>query len=104
MTKRIVAACIAATLISFGTGCLGVATPAVGILITNVKFAGDAEGPVGTKEGKACARSVLGLVADGDASIQAAAKNGGIRNVTSVDHESKWTLIFGEFCTIVRGT
>jgi len=83
---------------------MGVASPAIGILSTNVKWAGDAEGPIGTKEGKACARSILTLVADGDASIAAAAKNGGIRNVTSVDHETTWTLIFGEFCTIVRGT
>jgi hypothetical protein len=86
------------------TGCMGVASPAMGILITDVHFAGDAEGEVGTKEGKSCATSVLALVASGDASIEAAARAGGITNVTSVDHHSKWTLIFGEFCTIVRGT
>lgn len=104
MTKRILAASIAIAILSLTTGCLGVATPAMGIFATNVKWAGDAEGPVGSKKGKACARSILGLVADGDASIETAAENGKIRNVTSVDYETTWTLLFGEICTIVRGT
>ena len=43
---------------------------------------------------------VPALVADGDASIEAAARDGGVTNVTSVDHETKWMPI----CTIVRGT
>lgn len=88
----------------FATGCMGVATPAMGVLITDVKWAGHGEGAQGSKTGKACATSILALVASGDASIEAAMKNGGITNLTSVDHESKWTLIFGEYCTIVHGS
>ena len=95
---------ITVLVVSLGTGCLGVASPAIGILVTDVKWAGHAGGKVGTKEGRACAKSVLALVASGDASIETAAKNGGITNVTSVDHETTWTLLFGEICTIVRGT
>ena len=36
--------------------------------------------------------------------VEAAAEAGGITDVMSVDHESRWLLIFGEYCTIVRGT
>jgi hypothetical protein len=86
------------------TGCMGVATPAMGLLITDVQFDGQAQGALGTKEGKACATSVLALVSSGDASIAAAAKAGGITKVMSVDHHTKWTLLFGEYCTIVRGS
>jgi len=86
------------------TGCMGVATPAMGILITDVRWDGQANGALGTKEGKACATSVLALVSSGDASIEAAAKAGGITKVMSVDHQTKWTLLFGEYCTIVRGS
>ena len=86
------------------TGCMGVASPAMGILITDVRWDGQASGALGTKEGKACATSILALVSSGDASIEAAAKAGGITKVMSVDHHTKWTLLFGEYCTIVRGS
>jgi hypothetical protein len=60
---------------------------------------------VGAKEGTSCAQSVLGLVATGDASIKAAAKNGGITRIDSVDHYTRNIVgILGEFCTIVRGS
>jgi hypothetical protein len=56
------------------------------------------------KEGKACADSILGLVARGDASVRAAKKNGGITEVTSVDHSARNFLnIVGQWCTLVRG-
>jgi len=87
------------------TGCLGVASPVTGILVTgNVAWDGHANGKLGTKEGEACAKSYLTLFATGDASIKTAAANGGITNVMSVDHRTQWILIYGEYCTIVRGT
>jgi hypothetical protein len=56
------------------------------------------------KEGKACAESILGLLARGDASVRAAKQNGGITEVTSVDHSARNFLnIVGEWCTLVRG-
>lgn len=85
-------------------GCISVGTPAVGVLMTNVTWDGDAEGAMGSREGRACARSIFGLVADGDASIKAAAANGGITRVTRVDHHTNNLLgIIGEYCTIVGG-
>lgn len=86
-------------------GCMSVASPGIGVLFTDVKWNGDAQGPLGTKEGKACLQTILGLIAQGDASIEAAAKAGGVKSVSSVDHSTKNMLgIIGEYCTIVRGS
>jgi hypothetical protein len=86
------------------SGCIAVWTPAQGLLFTEVRGPIAAQGAIGAKEGKACAQSILGLIAQGDASIAAAAKAGGITNVTTVDHYSRNILgIIGDFCTVVRG-
>jgi hypothetical protein len=61
------------------------------------------DNPVGSKVGKACAKNTLGLFATGDASIAAAAKNGGITQVATVDVVSEPGLFVGQFCTIVTG-
>ena len=54
--------------------------------------------------GRATAKSVLGLVGVGDASIQAAMENGDITNVWYVDYEAKNYLgIYATFTTIVYG-
>ena len=87
------------------TGCMTVYSPAIGILFTDVKGPIDAGSSVGSKEGEACAESILGLVARGDASIKAAAKNGRITKIASVDHRTENLMgIVGRFCTIVRGS
>jgi hypothetical protein len=89
------------------TGCAYTTrAPLTGFLYTNVKD-GDSPGPAAapTKTGRACANSILGLVAKGDASIEAAAQQGGISTISYVDHESKvYVLVYAEYCTIVRGT
>jgi len=85
-------------------GCQPVAAPAIGILYLNVKGPIAATDLTGTREGRACAQSIMGLVATGDASIEAAKRAGGIEQVAWIDHESTSTLgIIGEFCTIVHG-
>ena len=68
-------------------------------------------GPVDTgsasgasRDGRACASNILGIVATGDASIAAAKRNGGIASVASVDHDSMSVLgVYSRFCTIVAG-
>lgn len=86
------------------SGCIGVATPAAGGIYTEVKWDGGVAEKVGSKEGKACAQSILTLVASGDASIKTAAANGGIKEITAVDHETTNLLgIIGTYCTVVRG-
>lgn len=61
--------------------------------------------PPGPKTGKACATSILGAVALGDASIRKAMTNGGITKVSTVDTDSFSVLgIYAQFCTVVHGS
>ncbi|WP_220092225.1 TRL-like family protein [Helicobacter sp. 16-1353] len=56
------------------------------------------------KRGEAVCSSVLGIVASGDCSIQAAKKNGNITKVHSVDVESFSVLgFYASYTTIVIG-
>lgn len=88
------------------TGCMGVGSPVIGLIFADAKFGDEAEpGAAATKTGKACAHSWFGLVGLGDASVETAKANGGITQVAVVDHSAKNILgIWGEFCTIVKGT
>ncbi|MBK5280979.1 MAG: TRL-like family protein [Nitrospiraceae bacterium] len=85
--------------------CQIVYSPMQGTTFNETKYGNIAtDESVATKEGKACGTSILGWVAQGDASIVAAKANGGITKVSSVDHYAKNILgIFGEWCTIVKG-
>lgn len=57
-----------------------------------------------SKVGKAEAQSVLGLVATGDASIQAAIRNGNIKTVKYVDYHVENILgVIGKYCVTVYG-
>lgn len=86
-------------------GCQIVASPMAGALFGETKYGFVAtDASAANKEGKACGSSILGLVAQGDASVQAAKAAGGVNTVASVDHYAKNILgIYGEWCTIVRG-
>jgi hypothetical protein len=85
--------------------CQIVQSPMAGTTFNETKFGNIATAETSTaKEGKACGTSILGAVAQGDASVVAAKANGGITKVTSVDHYAKNILgIYGEWCTIVKG-
>lgn len=85
-------------------GCMTVQSPAMGSIYMDVKGPVDAGDSVGSKMGEACASSIAGIFATGDASIKTAAMNGGISNIESVDHHSTNLVIFGKYCTIVRGS
>lgn len=89
-------------------GCMIVDSPIKGMMGTEVIWGdiatGETADPRTLKEGKACAESILGLLARGDASVRAAKQNGNIKEVISVDHSARNFLnIVGEWCTIVRG-
>lgn len=57
-----------------------------------------------SKRGEACAQNVLGLVAWGDASLDAAKKNGDIKQVASVEQLPTRVLgYYARYCTVVRG-
>ena len=86
------------------TGCSHPYVP-TGLLITN------ASGPFaissnqgGSKEGEATARGILGLVSFGDAGIKAAAKEGGIEKIRTVDVKSfNFFNIYYSYTTVVTG-
>ena len=95
------------TAVAFSLAACGgiVASPVVGTTFNETKYGNIATAETATtKEGKACATSILGWIAQGDASIVAAKANGGITKVTSIDHYAKSILsLYGEWCTIVKG-
>ena len=58
-----------------------------------------------TKTGVACAHSVLGLVAWGDASIRTAAATAGITRIAYSDYSVSNVLgFYGTYCTTVYGS
>ena len=106
MTRTLAASAVLVGLMSV-TGCMIVDTPVMGVLGSRVRWGEFAQGDdkAGQKEGKACMETLLGLLARGDASVRAAKANGGITEVSVVDHSARNFLnIVGEYCTIVRGT
>lgn len=87
------------------TACQPVASPLVGVFYNDTKYGYIATTNTNaTKEGKACAQTILGLVATGDASIAAAKANGGITEVSHIDYSAKSVLgVIADWCTIVKG-
>lgn len=96
------AAAMAAALFAL-TGCA--TTAPIGSLYTDAKLPITATSNSGAaKEGTATCTSVLALVATGDCSVEAAAKNGGITQIQSVDYKVNNILgIYGTYTTIVKG-
>ena len=85
-------------------GCASGLTPTSVGLITDVKGPIMATGATGSKTGTACATTTLGLINQGDASIEAAKSAGGISVVASADYHTKGFYPFvGETCVIVTG-
>ena len=101
MKNILLVAAIAVTLSS----CAVVASPVLGTIYTDVKAPLIAtSNPVASKVGTAEATSILGIVATGDASIEAAAKKAGITRISHVDYEASSVLgIFSKFTVYVYG-
>lgn len=105
MIKTAVRVSVLGLVASYLMGCASAMSPVSGAWYTDVK------GPIGvtdayggTAMGEACASSILGLIATGDASLDAAKKAGGVAQVTVVDHHSTSILgFFAKFCTVVYG-
>lgn len=59
---------------------------------------------LGTKRGEASSSSILGLIATGDASIQAAARNGQINTINHADYRLLSILgLYTKYTTVVYG-
>lgn len=96
---------VAVGLVVLATGCAQGRSPVTGFLFSEVKGSESVgSNSVGTKSGSACATSILGWVATGDASTLTAAKAGGITQISNVDYHTRSILGFwAESCTIVTG-
>lgn len=102
--RRLALLLVLALGVGFGTGCVQSPT-GPGIIYMNVQGPlGPASGKETPRRGEACAQVFLALFAWGDASIETAKRNGGIREVATVDHSSFNLIGFGSFCTIVHGS
>lgn len=87
------------------TGCGIVKTPVTGAFYTDVKDGMAVTSNAGSsKVGTAEAKGYLGIVAIGDASIQAAAKEAGISRIHHVDYQSKsYVGVYNCYTVIVYG-
>jgi hypothetical protein len=89
------------------SGCAAMTTnaPALGLVYTNAVSPGFATtNTISSKTGKATCRSILGIVADGNCSIDAAKKNGDISKVSVVDYEVENILgVYATLTTVVYG-
>lgn len=104
-SKVLMGALAAVMLLS--SGCAFVTRPVIGpgAIYTNAQ-ANEAvtDNPIGSKTGKSCARSILGIINTGDASVAAAAEEGKIKRIGVVDNEYRTILgIVSHYCVIVRG-
>lgn len=100
--KKLVAVIVSVMMLS---GCAGLGSPVPGSLFAEVTTPVTADGAVSSpKVGRSSAQSILGLVAQGDASIQAAMKDGGIQKVHHVDYQVENLLgVIATYTTIVYG-
>ena len=102
--KKVFKYITAAVCVGALTGCAAGMSPVTGVLFTEVSGPLSATTGSAARTGTATCKSILGAVATGDCSIDAAKKNGGITTVASVDYKTRSILgFFAETTTIVRG-
>jgi len=97
---------VIAVMALFLSGCGAfVAAPVSGFIYSDVQAPFMAtSNTVSTKVGTAEMSSILGLVAQGDASIQKAAQSAGITQISHIDYEAKSILgIYATFTIYVYG-
>jgi len=87
------------------TSCAAVQTPLMGLAYTDIKAPLAVTSAQGSsKVGTATANGILGMVATGDASVEAAAKSAGITKIHNVDYHSTSILgIVSDYTVIVYG-
>lgn len=97
------AALVACALVA--SGCAYSVAPVTGFVYSDVDGPLAAtSNPEGGRTGVAQCESILGIVATGDCSIAAAARNGGINRIHHVDFKTKSILgVYAEFTTTVYG-
>ena len=103
--KKTVFTIAAAASFSVLAGCAIARSPVTGSIYTDTHSSQSAtSNQAGNRVGEACVTSILGVVATGDASIEAARRNGGITMISSVDESAtSYVGVYAKYCTIVRG-
>ena len=86
-------------------GCVGAPiVPPLGVLYTDIDAPISLRGDFGSKRGEASVTAYLGLISLGDASVRAAARNGGISDVKHVSYEFRNIIgIYQHYTTVVFG-
>ena len=104
--NKIIKAISAAAVLSLVGCAYSPNAPTSGWIYTDTKSSVAAsDGTAMPKTGQATCTSILGLVAQGDCSVQAAKINGGISHVTLVDAKQYSLLgIYATYTTIVKGS
>lgn len=81
--------------------------PPVALIYTDISAPIDTDldaQPLGTKVGRASTQQILSIVSWGDASVQAAAKDGKITTIHHADHHfTNYLGIYSKFTLIVTG-
>ena len=104
--KRVFHALAIAACVAFLGGCAGAVAPVYGGLYTKVVFGTNLGGSNirDLKVGRSCVQTYLGLIALGDASIEAAKRQGGITRVAHVNYEAtSFAVFYARSCLIVHG-
>lgn len=104
MKMKLVAAALALGALNGCAMAQGGNAAAMGTIYSGYKSPGNVGTAAAGKTGEACISSILGVVATGDASLEAAKKAGGITQVAHVDHEQFSVLgVYATSCTVVHG-
>lgn len=94
-----------AFVVAMFASCSAVKSPVTGMFYTNVKDGMAVTSNAGSsKVGTAEVKGYLGIIATGDASIQAAAKEAGITRIHHVDYQSlSYVGVYSSYTVIVYG-
>ena len=95
--------------LSLSVGCVlrAPVVPPIALIYTNIEAPLDIDvqgTPTDTVRGEASTTSILGLFSFGDASIHAAAQNGGLQTIESADYNYFHVLgVYQKYTTVVYG-
>src|SRR3954453_3131501 len=84
------------------SGCVSMRQPMPGLIYSDTSAGESTTGnSAGNRVGEACSQSYFGLVSPGDATVEAARRNGGITMISSVDETFKnYFFFYGKYCTV----
>jgi hypothetical protein len=105
--KNLLMVALCAGMLGSLSGCAmatGGSNSVTGFIYSGYRSSGVVGTGTGNKTGQACASSILGWIAVGDASITAAAEEGKITQIHHVDHDQMDILgLYATSCTTVVG-